>query len=119
MTPGLVRPWSFAEEDKLVIYQLVVPGPIEDVEEIRVLEWHRQEGAAFAAGELLVELETHKAVVEVRPSQAGVLRRVLCQPGEWQQVGKAIALCSDGPDEELPGTEPGEAPCLAVEFEIA
>ena len=31
-----------------MIYQLVVPGPIEDVEELRVLQWHGEIGTAFA-----------------------------------------------------------------------
>ena len=37
-----------------MIYTLTVPGPIEDVEEVRVLEWHGQPGRAFAVGELVV-----------------------------------------------------------------
>lgn len=93
-----------------MFYQLTVPGPIEDVEETRVLEWHCQEGARIAAGDLIVELETHKAVLEVRSQQAGMVRRILCQPGEWQKLGAPIALFSDtgaeteaeGPIEELP-----------------
>ena len=39
-----------------MIYQLAVPGPIEDVEEVRVLEWHGAAGSAFAIGELIVEV---------------------------------------------------------------
>lgn len=59
-----------------MIYLLAVPGPIEDVEEVRVLEWHGEPGHAFAAGDLIVELETHKALVEVRAGQPGVMRRI-------------------------------------------
>jgi pyruvate/2-oxoglutarate dehydrogenase complex dihydrolipoamide acyltransferase (E2) component len=101
-----------------MIYQLVVPGPIEDVEEVRVLEWHREEGGAFEAGALLVELETHKAVVEVRPELPGVLRRVLCQPGDWQTIGKPLALLSDTADEALPEEAGQDAQPLPVEFAI-
>jgi pyruvate/2-oxoglutarate dehydrogenase complex dihydrolipoamide acyltransferase (E2) component len=54
-----------------MIYALAVPGPIEDVEELRVLQWHGEPGTRFAAGEMIVELETHKAVVEVRARRAG------------------------------------------------
>ena len=38
-----------------MIYQLVVPGQVEDVEEMRVLEWHGEVGRVFAEGELIVE----------------------------------------------------------------
>jgi pyruvate/2-oxoglutarate dehydrogenase complex dihydrolipoamide acyltransferase (E2) component len=101
-----------------MIHQFVVPGPIEDVEEIRVLQWHREEGKPFANGDLLVELETHKAVVEVRSTRPGVLRRILCREGEWRAIGKPLALLSDLPDELLPGPDEGEIPPLEVEFDI-
>src|SRR5437879_3120656 len=101
-----------------MIYQLLVPGPIEDVEEIRVLEWHAAEGTALAAGQLLVELETHKAVVEVRIAQPALLRRILCQPGEWQQIGKPLALLSDTAADSLPEKADEGTTVLPVEFEI-
>jgi pyruvate/2-oxoglutarate dehydrogenase complex dihydrolipoamide acyltransferase (E2) component len=101
-----------------MIYTLAVPGPIEDVEEVRVLEWHGAPGRAFAAGDLMVELETHKALVEVRAGQAGVLRRILCAEGDWQAVGQALALLGDDADEALPETAEGLT-ALAVEFEVS
>ncbi|NDP42272.1 MAG: 2-oxoglutarate dehydrogenase [Aromatoleum sp.] len=100
-----------------MIYQLVVPGQVEDVEEMRVLEWHGEVGRVFAEGELIVELETYKAAVEVRSGQRGVLRRVLCAPGDWQKVGKPLALLSDDPAELLPASPDALAPWL-VNFEI-
>jgi len=94
-----------------MIYRLIVPGPIEDVEEVRVLEWHCKPGAAFVPGAMLVELETHKAVVEVRAGQPGVLRSVLCVAGAWQRL-------ADTPDEALPDPLEDGAAALAVAFEI-
>lgn len=82
-----------------MFYQLTVPGPIEDIEETRVLEWHCRDGSTVGVGDLMVELETHKAVLEIRSRQAGVLRRILCQPGEWQKLGMPIALCGDTAEE--------------------
>ena len=101
-----------------MIYFLAVPGPIEDVEEVRVLEWHGELGRSFAPGELIVELETHKALVEVRAGQAGVLRQLLCAEGDWQVVGAPLALLSDSTDEALPETAEG-FPAMAVEFEVS
>jgi pyruvate/2-oxoglutarate dehydrogenase complex dihydrolipoamide acyltransferase (E2) component len=100
-----------------MIYQLVVPGPIEEVEEVRVLEWHGVAGQVFAPGELIVELETHKAIVEVRAGQHGVLRAVLCEAGAWQQVGKPLAVLSDQEAEPLPPS-PEVLATWPVEFEI-
>jgi pyruvate/2-oxoglutarate dehydrogenase complex dihydrolipoamide acyltransferase (E2) component len=100
-----------------MIYQLVVPGPIEEVDEVRILEWHGVAGEVFAPGELIVELETHKAIVEVRAGQSGVLRTVLCAAGAWQQIGKPLAMLSDHADEPLPSS-PERIETWPVEFEI-
>jgi pyruvate/2-oxoglutarate dehydrogenase complex dihydrolipoamide acyltransferase (E2) component len=100
-----------------MIYQLNVPAAVPGVEEIRVLEWHRKAGEAVAAGELLVELETHKAIVEVRAAQAGVLRRIVADAGEWRSIGLPIALFSSEADETLP-EDTAAAAAMAVEFEV-
>jgi pyruvate/2-oxoglutarate dehydrogenase complex dihydrolipoamide acyltransferase (E2) component len=100
-----------------MIYALVVPGPIEDVEEVRVLEWHGAVGRAFGAGELVVELETHKAIVEVRAGQPGVLRGILCEAGQWQKIGKPLAVFTDDAAEPVPALA-GELGPWLVEFEI-
>lgn len=100
-----------------MIYKLVVPGPIEDVEEVRVLEWHGAPGRVFAVGDLIVELETYKAVVEVRAGQPGILRKILCDAGSWQQVGKALAVLSDDAGDDVPEAAE-ELDVWHVEFEI-
>lgn len=100
-----------------MIYALGVPGPIEDVTELRVLQWHGEPGHAFAPGDLVVELETHKALVEVRSQQRGVLRLILSPEGDWQQIGRVLAVLSDSVDEPLPSVPDGLA-ALAVAFEV-
>jgi pyruvate/2-oxoglutarate dehydrogenase complex dihydrolipoamide acyltransferase (E2) component len=101
-----------------MIWKLVVPGPIEDVDELRLLEWHGAVGRSFAVGDLIVELETHKAVVEIRAGREAVLRRLLAEPGSWHKPGDALALLSSGEKEPMPA-EPGAQEALPVEFEIA
>lgn len=100
-----------------MIYKLAVPGPIEDVEELRVLEWHGAPGTRFDAGALIVELETHKAVVEVRATRPGVLRAILCAAGDWQQVGKTLGLVGDDADEPLPADD-AALTRIPVAFEV-
>ena len=100
-----------------MLYQLQVPGPIPDVNEVRVLQWYGVPGHAFATGELMVELETHKAVVEIRAQQSGVLRAILYAEGEWLNLGAAIAVLSDGAEEPMPD-ETAELALLAVRFEV-
>ncbi len=98
-----------------LIYKVIVPDVGEDVEEIRVLEWHGSPGHRFAAGDLVVELETHKALVEMRAGQAGVLRQILFEPGDWARIGVPIALFSDDQNEPLPDSAVAAADLL-VDF---
>jgi pyruvate/2-oxoglutarate dehydrogenase complex dihydrolipoamide acyltransferase (E2) component len=101
-----------------MIYKLDVPELSDNAGEVRVLEWHGQVGDAFEAGAMIVELETHKAIVEIRAGQAGVLRRIAAVAGEWCVSGAALGLCSDGADETLPADDEGVQEFL-VRFEIA
>jgi pyruvate/2-oxoglutarate dehydrogenase complex dihydrolipoamide acyltransferase (E2) component len=100
-----------------MIYQLTVPAAVPGVEEIRILEWHKEPGAAIATGDLVVELETHKAVIEVRAGQAAVLRQILAQPGDWRTVGLPLAIFSSEANEDLPADGAASA-AMAVEFEV-
>lgn len=100
-----------------MIYHLTVPAVVPGVDEIRILEWHGTAGSAFAQGELIVELETHKAVVEVRAGQPGVLRRTFAEAGDWKEIGLPIALFTDTAEDALP-PDIMAAPDLAVEFEV-
>lgn len=100
-----------------MIYQLQVPGPVPDVEEVRILEWHGVVGQIFEPGELVVELETHKAIVEVRAGKKSVMRNILCAEGDWQKIGAALALFSDEPDEPIPD-DASALTSMLVDFEI-
>lgn len=101
-----------------MITKLAVPGPIEDVDELRVLMWHVGPGVRFDAGAMLVELETHKAIVEVRAGRGGVVRRILAEPGSWQRVGLALAIVGDDAAEPLPEA-PESLAALDVAFEVS
>jgi len=98
-------------------YALVVGGTKEAVE-VRLLEWHVQPGDAVAPGALIVELETHKVIVEVRAQQHGVLRRIMCNAGEWRKLGDVLAILSDKPDSALPESADG-LPAWEASFYIA
>jgi pyruvate/2-oxoglutarate dehydrogenase complex dihydrolipoamide acyltransferase (E2) component len=84
-----------------MIYRLGVPYSFDDTDAVRVLEWHAAPGSAIEPDQLVVELETHKALVEVRAGQAGILRAQFAAEGEWCPLGGTLALLSDEGDETL------------------
>jgi pyruvate/2-oxoglutarate dehydrogenase complex dihydrolipoamide acyltransferase (E2) component len=84
-----------------MIYELRVPTTFEDNDAVRLLEWHGMPGTHFAAGTLIVEVETHKALVEIRGEQDGILRECCVAEGEWCVLGEVLAVLSDTPEEAL------------------
>ena len=54
--------------------------------------WSKKEGDAVAVGDCIAEVETDKAVVEITADSAGVLGRLLAQPGQQVEVGAPIAV---------------------------
>jgi pyruvate/2-oxoglutarate dehydrogenase complex dihydrolipoamide acyltransferase (E2) component len=99
-----------------MLYKISVPQ-VADVEEIRVLEWHREVGEAVEPGDLLVELETHKAIVEVRAGQKGYLRKILADAGNWQAIGLPLAVLSESESDAVPDDAQALTD-LPVDFEI-
>src|SRR5690606_4173012 len=70
------------------------------MEEGRLIEWKKQEGEAVAAGDVLAEVETDKAVMELVARAAGVLRRQLVPAGATVPVSTTVAVIA-GPDEDI------------------
>jgi pyruvate dehydrogenase E2 component (dihydrolipoyllysine-residue acetyltransferase) len=71
----------------------------------KLVSWHKKEGEAVAKGEILLEIETDKAVVEVEALASGVLAAVKAQPGDVIPVGQTIAWIL-GAGESVPPDEP-------------
>lgn len=71
--------------------RLRLPRLGETMEEARVVEWLAPEGAAFRRGDVLLEVETDKTVVEVPALQDGILVKHLVQPGDTVELDAVIA----------------------------
>src|SRR3989338_4815395 len=62
------------------------------MEEGRLVKWLKQEGEAVNAGDVLAEVETDKAVMELPARGDGVLRKVLVPAGATVPVGQLAAV---------------------------
>lgn len=78
-----------------------MPEVLANATEAVISTWETAEGATVAVGDLLAEIETEKAVVELTAEQAGVLARHLVAAGERVEVGAPIALLLDHADEQV------------------
>mgnify|MGYP000279979881 CR=1 FL=1 len=62
------------------------------MEEGRLVKWTKNEGDAVKSGEVLAEVETDKAVMELVARGDGVLRKRLINEGDTAPVGQLIAI---------------------------
>ncbi len=62
------------------------------MEEGRLVEWKKQEGDAVAVGEVLAEVETDKAVMDLQARAAGVLLKQVIAPGTTVPVSQLVGI---------------------------
>ncbi len=70
------------------------------MEEGQVVRWLKGEGDAVAQGDILAEIETDKATMELVARGTGVLRRILVGEGVAAPVGDVIAVIAEA-DEDI------------------
>jgi pyruvate/2-oxoglutarate dehydrogenase complex dihydrolipoamide acyltransferase (E2) component len=65
------------------------------IEEGTIVRWLKAEGEAVNKGDVLVEIETAKAVVEVEAKTSGTLSRIIAEQGQEVSVNAEIALIEE------------------------
>ena len=70
------------------------------MEEGRLVKWNKNEGDEVKSGDVLAEVETDKAVMELVARGDGVLRKRLANEGDASPVGTLIAVIA-APDENI------------------
>jgi pyruvate dehydrogenase E1 component beta subunit len=92
--------------------EILMPALSPTMTEGNLAKWLKHEGDAVAAGDVLAEIETDKATMEVEAVDEGVLGRILVPDGtEAVQVNQPIALLlEEGEDaSNLAGAAPSAA----------
>jgi pyruvate dehydrogenase E2 component (dihydrolipoamide acetyltransferase) len=84
-----------------MLHRIFLPQLGQTMEEGTIEKWHKQEGDTVAKGEVLYELTTDKATLEVESFASGVLKKVLANEGQTLPVNQLIAVIGD-PDEDVP-----------------
>ena len=69
------------------------------MEEGTIVKWSKQEGDPVKLGEVLAEIETDKANMEMESLGAGVLRKILVPAGGKAPVGALIGVVADPADD--------------------
>ncbi|MEW6755818.1 MAG: 2-oxo acid dehydrogenase subunit E2 [Candidatus Latescibacterota bacterium] len=94
---------------------VLMPQVGENLETGSILEWHRQEGERVAKGDLLLTVESEKAVFEVQAEADGVLARILYQAGEEAAVLQPVGyIGQEQTAPETPAQPPEAAPAAPL-----
>ncbi len=90
--------------------QFKLPDVGEGLTEADIVKWHVQPGDKIAINQIIVEIETAKAVVELPSPYEGVVAGLLVPEGETADVGTPIISVEVGPDagSEQPPAPAGE-----------
>jgi pyruvate dehydrogenase E2 component (dihydrolipoamide acetyltransferase) len=84
----------------MAVTRVVMPKLSEAMETGKVIKWLKKEGDRVNGGDILAEVETDKADVEMEAFGAGVLRKVLVKEGDRAPVGALIAIIAE-PNEDI------------------
>jgi pyruvate dehydrogenase E2 component (dihydrolipoamide acetyltransferase) len=82
------------------------------MEEGRLVKWVKHEGDAVKSGDVLAEVETDKAVMELVARGDGVLRKTLANEGDAAPVGALLGVIATA-DENIDALVGGAAPTPA------
>ncbi|UIJ73746.1 pyruvate dehydrogenase complex E1 component subunit beta [Aurantimonas sp. HBX-1] len=97
--------------------EILMPALSPTMEEGTLAKWLKQEGDTVAAGDVIAEIETDKATMEVEAVDEGTLGKILVQAGtEGVKVNTPIAmLLADGEDASALDKQAAPAPKAAPE----
>ena len=87
--------------------EIVMPKLSDTMEEGRILRWLKKEGDFVNKGDVIAEVETDKADMDLEVFSSGILTKILYKEGDTVPVGTLIAL--------LGGEETAEVPKKVVE----
>lgn len=82
-------------------------------DELRIVEWLKEEGDGIVLGEPLLAVETDKATLEVEAATAGTLLKVVHGAGAVVEVGEVLAFVG-APGEEIPLNDEDEKRTASV-----
>ncbi len=73
-----------------------MPRLSDTMEEGTIARWLKSPGDEIKKGDILAEIETDKATMDLEAYEAGTLQQILVQEGETVPIGQAVALIGSG-----------------------
>ena len=74
---------------------ILMPQAGQSMEEGTILSWKIKEGDTIKVGQVIMEIETDKATMEVEATDAGRVARIVAAEGDIVEVKKPVAFIAD------------------------
>src|SRR2546421_13047047 len=101
------------------IIDIKIPGLGESVSEATIAKINKPDGSPVATDDVIMELETDKATVEVRAEKAGTVK-FLVKKGDTVKIGDVVAkIDTAGKPAAAPAAAPANAAAPAAKAEPA
>lgn len=81
--------------------EIKMPRLSETMQDGKILSWNKKEGDYINKGDILAEVETDKANMEVESIDSGALSYILVPAGQSAKVGETIAILNAPPEKEI------------------
>jgi pyruvate dehydrogenase E2 component (dihydrolipoamide acetyltransferase) len=94
--------------------EVTMPRLSDTMSEGAVGRWLKKPGDAVADGEIIAEIETDKATMELQAFESGTLQKILVPEGQTVPIGQAIAIIGDGAAPEEAAAPPAQKPQQAA-----
>ena len=89
--------------------EVTMPRLSDTMEEGTIATWLKKPGDAVSRGDVLAQIETDKATMDLTAFEAGTLQEILAPEGTTVQIGKPVARIGSGKSAPQPsGTEGGQ-----------
>lgn len=85
-----------------MVKEIIIPKLGQTIKEVTIEKWLKREGDKVARGEVLLEITTDKAALEIESQYDGFLRKILVKEGDKVAVLTVIGFIADSMDEETP-----------------
>ena len=85
---------------------IVIPALGESITEGTILRWLKNAGEAVERDEIVVEIETDKATMELAAPETGVRSEILKPAGEKVEIGEIIGRVTPGAAAARPASAP-------------
>ncbi|GAI84712.1 unnamed protein product, partial [marine sediment metagenome] len=84
------------------MWKIQIPKTESKVEEATLFKWHKKEGDGVIKGELIAEIETFKAAVEINSPETGIIYKIFVKEEETVPVNTVIAILIEEGEEISP-----------------